>query len=122
MYWYKNLYFGDNAKEKSKELIRALRHKKWIPEVYVVTVSETSGNLLDIYESTRFVTGRPIRKTVRRIAEKHTFKGTFFHKTGPYIVGIAIGYAEALALVQNIIEDVYRNTGGFDVAGYFGLE
>ena len=106
MYWYKNLYFGDNAKEKSKELIHALKRKKVLPEVYVVTLSETSGNLLDIYESVHFITGRSLVKT----------------KTKPYIVGIAVGYSEALALVQNIIEDVYRDTGGFDVAGYFGLE
>ena len=34
------------------------------------------------------------------------------------MVGLAKGRNEALEVVRNIIDDVYKNTGKFDVAGY----
>ena len=36
------------------------------------------------------------------------------------MVGIASGYEEALELVQEMIGDIYRQTGGFAVREYFG--
>ncbi|MEI3526032.1 MAG: hypothetical protein V8Q27_07895 [Eubacteriales bacterium] len=36
------------------------------------------------------------------------------------MVGIASGYEEALELVQRMIDDIYRKTGGFAVREYFG--
>ncbi len=115
MYWYKNLYFGDNAKEKSKELIHALKHKKTVPDLYVAVLSDTNGNLMDIYEWSHFLTGGPLAKRFRRIFRNHSV----FGRKKPYIVGIAIGYSDALELVRHIIDDIYRDTGGFDVAEYF---
>ena len=35
-----------------------------------------------------------------------------------YVVGIAKGRMEALELVRDIIDEVYHNTGGFDISGY----
>ena len=36
------------------------------------------------------------------------------------MVGIASDYEEALELVQRMVEDIYRKTGGFAVREYFG--
>jgi len=40
-----------------------------------------------------------------------------------YVVGLAKGREEALYLVRDIIDEVYSNTKGFDIAGYlhFGV-
>ena len=35
-----------------------------------------------------------------------------------YVVGIAKGRMESLELVRDIIDEVYHNTGGFDISGY----
>ena len=35
-----------------------------------------------------------------------------------YVVGMAKGRMEALGLVRDIIDEVYHNTGGFDISGY----
>ncbi len=37
----------------------------------------------------------------------------------PYIVGIATGYGGAVDLVMDIIEDVFRETGAYDVKSFF---
>ena len=42
------------------------------------------------------------------------------YRQNPFIVGIASGYEEAIELVQRIVEDIYRETGGFRVREYFG--
>ena len=47
-------------------------------------------------------------------------KESAFYRQKRYIVGIASGYDEALELVQRMVEDVYRETGGFQVREYFG--
>ena len=35
-----------------------------------------------------------------------------------FVVGLAKGYEEALEVASSIIEEVYRQTGGFDVRKY----
>ena len=50
MYWYKKLYFGDNAIEKSKEIMRSLKKNEPCFGIYLVVISNMPGNLLDILE------------------------------------------------------------------------
>ena len=107
MYWYKKLYFGDNAIEKSKEIMRSLKKNEPCFGIYLVVISNMPGNLLDILEW-------PIRQKVSRLRNQD--------KSGRCIVGVASGYQDALLLVRRIIDEVYRETGGFDVAGYLGVE
>ena len=40
-------------------------------------------------------------------------------QNAPYIVGIAAGYSGAVDLVMDIIQDVLRETGAYDVKAYF---
>ncbi len=82
-------------------LLKTLKRKKWLPCVYVIAVSRKPGELLEIYDTAQFVQPafRPELKTMR-------------------IAGIALGRGEACELVRTIIDDVYRLTGGFDLAGY----
>ena len=107
MYWYKKLYFGDNAIEKSKEIMRSLKKNEPCFGIYLVVISNMPGNLLDVLDG-------PIRQKVRGLRHRD--------KSGRCIVGVASGYQDALLLVRRIIDEVYRETGGFDVAGYLGVE
>ena len=40
------------------------------------------------------------------------------HKSEIYVVGLADGKDEAFMVVRDIIDDVYSNTGAFDIRGY----
>ncbi len=96
----KKLYFGETARQQNKELLRSIKHKKWQFGVYVITLSETENNLLDMYETV-------------------WFEQKFYKKQKFCIVGIAIGRDEALTLIKDIIDDVYQKTGGFNVRDFF---
>ncbi len=96
----KKLYFGEMARQQNKELLRNIKRKKWEFGVYVVALSETENNLLDLYD-TMF------------------FEQKFYKKAKLNIVGIALGKEEALLLTKEIIDDVYTKTGGFNVRDYF---
>ena len=100
MYWCKNLYIGETATQNQKEIIKALKHKKWSMGIYVITLSENEHNLLDIYETIQF-------------------EQPYYRKKKLNIVGVAVSKKEAFALVTNIIEDVYTLTGSFKVREYF---
>ena len=114
MYWYKKLYFGDNAIEKSKEIMRSLKKNEPCFGIYLVVISNMPGNLLDILEWPGYILDGPIRQKVSRLRNRD--------KSGRCIVGVASGYQDALLLVRRIIDEVYHETGGFDVAGYLGVE
>lgn len=96
----KKLYFGETAHQQNKELLRSIKRHKWDFGVYVVALSETENNLLDLYETI-------------------WFEQKFYKKAKLHIVGIALGKEEALLLTKEIIDDVYTSTGGFNVRDYF---
>ena len=96
----KKLYFGELAEKQNKELLRSVKRKKWEFGIYVITLSETEDNLLEIYETI-------------------WFEQKYYKKQKMTIVGVAIGKDEAVSLVQRIIDDVYTKTGDFNVREYF---
>ena len=102
MIWYKNLYLGTRAFEQQDTLLRSLKHKKWIPGVYVITLPANPSNMLDIYETTQFL--QPSMKKMNLKA-----------------VGVAIGKEEALSLVETMVDDIYQNTGGFDFEKFLNI-
>ena len=67
MYWYKKLYFGDNAIEKSKEIMRSLKKNEPCFGIYLVVISNMPGNLLDILEWPGYILDGPIRQKVSRL-------------------------------------------------------
>lgn len=96
----KKIYFGENARQQNKELLKKVRRRKWDFGIYVITLSETEGNLLDVYETIFFTQKQ-------------------YGKMRLNIVGVALSREEAFLLVREIVDDVYKKTGGFDVKGYF---
>ena len=69
--------------------------------VYFIALASNPDNLFDIFHAAHL-------------------KESALYRQNPYIVGIASGYDEALELVQRMVEDIYRETGGFQVREYFG--
>lgn len=97
--WYKNLYIGENAKKDHRKMVWKIKIKQKQEDVYLITLASNEKNVLDIIES---------RQLEQDIIRKHC----------PMIVGIALGYADALDLVQKIIEETYQAQENVDVCGY----
>ena len=94
MLWYSRLYVGERARKHLFSIIRSIREKKYRPGVFVITPASNGNNILDIYPGYMLLLGQ-------------------FRETEFSILGIALGYQEALGLAGTIVNDMYRLTGGF---------
>lgn len=90
--WYKNLYVGDNAKKKKKQLIRKINTGAGVLDVYLITLAVNPANQLEIFSANELM------QKARR-------------KSCPMIVGLCRGYEEALEMVQYFAQRAYESTG-----------
>lgn len=100
MRWAVNLYTTESTKKMLPRIMRRVRKKKLLPTVKLITLASNEKNLLDIIP-----------------AEAYLQKG--LAAMNPDIVGIAKGQEEAEALAAQIVFDVWRESGSFDVRTYF---
>ena len=101
MQWAEHLYLSDITAAKKERIIKKAAQVAGMVSVYFIALASNPDNLFDIFHAAHL-------------------KESAFYRQNPYIVGIASGYDEALELVQRMVEDVYRETGGFQVREYFG--
>ena len=101
MQWAENLYLSDKTAKKKDKIIKKANRGVGMVSIYFITLASNRGNLFDIFHAAHL-------------------KQPAFYKQDLYVVGIASGYEEALELVQRMIDDIYRKTGGFAVREYFG--
>ena len=95
MIWYKHLYIGKKVSRRRFAILQGIRQKKIQPEVYVITPPQNGNNVLDIYPSAMLLLP-PYRD------QEHL------------LIGVAVTYWEALEVVCQIVDDMYRTTGCFD--------
>jgi len=76
-----------------------VKHHAGMLGVYLITLSSNNENLLDIFDSSL-------------ILQPH------YKREDMFIVGIACGYDEAVEVATQIIDELYRNTGDFDIRQY----
>lgn len=87
-----------------KKVKRRLRwRRKTSLAMYCVALPTNSDNLLDIYNMGELL-----------------FKYYAGSNVDIHIVGLAHDKESAINLAGEIISDIYNETGGFDVRGYFG--
>lgn len=103
MRWYSHLYIGEKAKKKRYTMIQGIRHGKLQPETYVITPAVNGKNICDIYPSYMLLT-------------------PYYEKMDMTVIGIASGYFEALEVVRDIVDEMFKTTGGFDLKGFLKLE
>ena len=101
MQWAENLYLSDKTAKKKDKIIKKANRGVGMVSIYFITLASNRENLFDIFHAAHL-------------------KQPAFYKQELYVVGIASGYEEALELVQRMIDDIYRKTGGFAVREYFG--
>ena len=94
--WYKNLYVGNTAKKKEKMIRRKINAGIGTLGVYLITLAVNPENHLEIISAVQL-------------------KQRIIRKRCPMIVGIAIGYEEALEIVERIAKEVWAETGTMDI-------
>ena len=105
MTWYEHLYVGEKAQKQRFSVIQKLRERKAGSSVYVIVPASNEINLLDIYSAPEFFAWE----------ERAVQTG---NKEEQMILGIALGYAEALQLAGALVDEVYQATGGFAVKAF----
>ena len=96
--WMKNYYIGNDVKNPTR--IRArITAGKFVPDIYIITLSDNPGNILEFF---------PAGMLVQRGARA----------TCPLIIGMARGKSGAIQMVQDMIEQVYTETGNFKIKEY----
>lgn len=101
MQWAEHLYLSEKTAAKKDRIIKKANRGIGMVSIYLIALASNPENLFDIFHAAHL-------------------KQPAFYRKNPYIVGIAAGYDEALELVQQMVEDIYRETGGFRVREYFG--
>lgn len=100
MIWYKYLYLGKSANEHRFSILQKLRLGKIQPGVHVITPASGAHNLLDI------IPAYMLRQKYYKM------------KKDLLIVGVGASYDDTVETAGRIVEETYRNTGGFDVKTY----
>lgn len=99
MRYYKHLYLTEGLEKKKEKIIRKLESGKLQPSVHVITLAISEKNQLEIYPTLQF-------------------KQPAFPEQDLFVVGITKGYEEAVELVEQIVQEVYEQTGGCDIRSY----
>ncbi len=99
MKWYENLYEGESVRHKIEKVKWKIRHNAGQINIYVIAIASNPQNLLDIIPASELMQ-----------------KG--YPKKDIYIIGLAQGMGEAHEVIKEIIDEVYQNTGGFEIAPY----
>lgn len=89
----------EHVKDKKEEIIKNVQNDKWQLEKYLITLTKSEANHLEIFNSVLL-----IQKAMK--------------KDDLFLVGIASGYVEAIELVEKIAQEVYDETGGADIRNY----
>ena len=96
--WKKKYNIGESVKAPVKVQSK-INAGKPVPGIYLLTLSDNPGNIMEII---------PAVMLVQKPA----------YDLCPVIIGMAKGKEEALELVQKIVEEVYRETGSFEIREY----
>ena len=94
MIWYKYLYLGETAKKHRFSILQKLRLGKVQPP------ASGGHNLLDILPA-------------------YVLRQNYYREQADLlIVGVGASYQDAVETVGRIVDETYRETGGFDVKTY----
>ena len=98
--WSKHIYVGKNIKRKKDKVIADINSKKATFGIYCIIFAFHPDNLFEILDANDLLYPHYKNKEV-------------------HIVGLAKGRKEAYDLVHEMLMEVYKKTGNFNVRAYF---
>lgn len=96
MIFFEDLYLGETVAPKKNQILKKLNKNDKIPDLYLITISMQSDNMLDLI---------PQWEVLQKGYPKDEIR----------VVGLANGKKEAMAVVQIIVEQSMKETGSADV-------
>ena len=107
MFFANELYAGYVADQSKNQIVRDLQNGIYNKDHYILALSETEGDLLEIQAVT-------------------TFQNPVYLKYNPIdkrkVVGLAVGKTEAMDLLREIVADIYNKTGELKIKQYFTFQ
>ncbi|MDO4489795.1 MAG: hypothetical protein Q4B85_01800 [Lachnospiraceae bacterium] len=94
--WYPRLYLGEKARKKKRKLMAQVNRGRFYPGLYLITEAANGVDQLDIIDSKCILMER-------------------VHRLLPPVVGMALGYEEAIEVLMDITRETYEATGDAQV-------
>lgn len=102
MILYENLYIGDSLIKKKNKIIGKIKRHKMMGDVYCITLPSNSANFLEVHYYNELLQS--------------------FYQPMPIItIGIGGSKYEAFDIVATLTNEVYGQTGGFDIKTYLNI-
>lgn len=101
---YNQMYVRGIPDKKIIPIMRKMKRKKTMSDLYCITLPVFADGILEIYEY-----GELLQDVYESL--EHPV----------IVIGITRSYADAEEMVRLIVDEVFQNSGGFDVEEYLGL-
>ncbi|MFA9463740.1 MAG: hypothetical protein ACERKN_05555 [Velocimicrobium sp.] len=98
--WSNELYFDDSIKKKPDKWKKRIEDGRLSHSLYCICLASNEKNLFDIINCNELF-----------------FR--YYRRNSLYIVGIAKTREDAIDLLQDMIEDIYKKTGDIKVRDFF---
>ncbi len=98
--WNSILYVGNKIKKRRDKVIASINNREATFGVYCIAFASHPNNLFDIYEANQFLF-------------------PYYKEVEIKIIGLAGSKQEAVDLVHDMLMEVFKKTGEFDVRTYF---
>lgn len=98
--WYKDLITDEIIGDSYDEIVCNIINRKIVHNIYCICIPSNDKNLLDIINA-------------------NEFKFSYYDKVTTKVIGISKGKNNAINVVKNLVENVYKNTGNYNVKEYF---
>ena len=98
--WSGKLYMDETVKKQPDKWKKRLEENKLSYSLFCITLASNENNLFDIMDC-------------NELWFRH------YRKNDIYVVGLASDKGSAFKLVENMVQDIYSETGGFQVREYF---
>lgn len=98
--WSSHIYLGKSIKKRKDKIIASIDNGEPVYGIYCIALASNPENLFDIISA-------------------HELLYPHYKNSQNHIVGLAGGKMEAYDLVQEMLMEVYKKTGKFDVRTYF---
>ena len=100
MNWYRELYTDKSVKKKRDSIIREIEQGTYRGNLWLITLAVNPENQLELM---------PV----------HQLRFPYIRANCPMVIGLASGKKSALALLENIVSEVYGTTGHVNLRSYF---
>ncbi|WP_287388616.1 hypothetical protein [Lachnospira sp.] len=107
MRFYKKLYYGEEARKNKAKIFSKIKRNSFSSDTYLITLASNPENLLDIISANVF--------------NQPHFKKQKNHED-ILVVGIAKGEAESYELVRQIIDEMYKKQGDFNIREFLEIK